>query len=285
LTLGADADVLLVRAVFDARIAAARERGDALAVAEQARMIGAARVELERLAQSMRDEGIAVSTRVVWEASVCAAILQLVRTWRPDLLVVGVHEHPLRTRLTDTDWQLLGSCACPLLLVKERNFDGYAVILAAVDPAHEQAAPSTAAVLAAAHYFSSAFGSGLRVVHALPPPRQLEHEAAGQPESTQLSDAAEIAGLHRQSVREIAKGYGLRVADFDLRVGDPVEVIPELAKERSAQLVVLNALGRRAGPGGVLGVGSTAEAMVAALGCDVLCVPPHYAAEGFVAQR
>jgi universal stress protein E len=285
LTQNADADVLLVRAVFDARIAAARERGDALAVAEQARMIGAARVELERLAQALRDEGVAVSTRVVWEASVCAAILQLVQAWRPDLLVVGVHEHPLRTRLTDTDWQLLGRCACPLLLVKERNFDGYAVILAAVDPVHEQAGPSIAAVLAAAHHFSSAFGSGLRVVHALPPPMQLEQVAAARIESMRRSGAAEIAGLNRLSVREIAKGFGLRVADFELRVGDPAEVIPEVARERRAQLVVLNALRRRAGPGAVLGVGSTAEAMVAALGCDVLCVPPHYAAEGFVGQR
>src|SRR5689334_11132346 len=110
------AELMLASAVFDARIASRTERGEPAALAARGRMIEAERVELERLAQSLRDWGARVATRVVFQAPAYQGVLDVAREWRADLLVAGVHEQGLRlgTRLTDTDWQLMLHTPCPL---------------------------------------------------------------------------------------------------------------------------------------------------------------------------
>ena len=97
-----------------AAIAARRRRaGRRIALSRQPR------VELERLAASLRDWGAQVTTRAVWGVPAYEAILTAARAWAADLLVVGTHvRETLHTRLTDTDWQLMRRAACPLLLVK-----------------------------------------------------------------------------------------------------------------------------------------------------------------------
>src|SRR5690554_4481917 len=87
-----DASLLLVSAVFDGRVDASLERGDAAAAKARARILDTERAELERLAGSLRDWGVAVETRAVWEAPAYAGILRAARDWKADLVVVGAHE-------------------------------------------------------------------------------------------------------------------------------------------------------------------------------------------------
>ena len=171
------AQLMIASAVFDARVASRAGRGDAAALAARARLIEAERIELEKLAQSLRAWGTAVSTRVVWSAPAYQGVLDVAREWRADLLVVGVHERGLEvgTRLTDTDWQLMRLAPCPLLLVKNPFFTGYRTVLAAIDPAHREPARggNEGFVLEVARSVSEACESELRVVHALPDPARL----------------------------------------------------------------------------------------------------------------
>jgi nucleotide-binding universal stress UspA family protein len=125
LVKGVGAEIQLVTTVFDTRVAAGRERGDAVAGSRGEHMVDAARVELERLARSMHDLGASVTTRVIWQVSSYTGISAAAREWRADLVVIGVHEQtPLRARLTDTDWQLMRVVPCPLLIVKNSVFEG-----------------------------------------------------------------------------------------------------------------------------------------------------------------
>jgi universal stress protein E len=274
LAQAADAKIRLVSTVFDARVAAGRERGDAAAVARGDRLMEAARVDLERLAQSMREWGANVTTRVVWDASVCEGILAAVREWHADLLVVGVHERrPLHTRLTDTDWQLMRHVPCPLLLVKDPVFDGYGTIVAAVDPLHAHAEPDglDRAVLAAARSFARAFASTLRAVNAYLGAAAFELASAVEVTPGVFYGSENVAALHRRAVTELVEEHGVGPKEIDLVEGAPAEVIVETVAARHAALVVVGAPRRRGPLAAVLG--STAEAVAAEAPCDVLLVP------------
>jgi universal stress protein E len=277
------ARLMIASAVFDARTASRAGRGDAAALAARARLIEAEHVELEKLAQSLRAWGTAVTTRVVWGAPAYQGMLDVAREWRADLLVVGVHERGFKigTRLTDTDWQLMRLAPCPLLLVKDPSYMGYRTVLAAVDPAHPESARSgiEGFVLEVASSVAEACGSELRVVHALPDPARLP------PSPVEIApgvycDADAIEVLDRRAVADLLAPYRVPPENVDLVQGPPADVIAGTAADRRAELVVLGA--SRRGQLAQALIGSTAEAVAAAVPCDVLLVPAPHSPAGVV---
>lgn len=276
LAQGVGAEVQLVSTVFDAGVAGLRDRGEVAAPAAEQRALGVARVELERLARSMRDLSARVSTRVIWGTPAYEAILRAAQDWGADLLVIGLHEaETLHTRITDTDWQLIRRAACPLLLVKGGTFTGYRTILAAVDPlhAHEEPDGLDQDVLTAGRQFSRAFGSQLRAVYAYPGPGSFELASAVQVAPGVLYGAENVEALHRRAVNELVERYGVADSEVDLVEGEPAQAVIDTAAQRHADLVVVGSPHRR----GMLAtlLGSTAESVVAGVACDVLVVPPR----------
>lgn len=276
--------LLLVSAVFDGRVDAALERGDSQAAKAQARILDTERAELERLAGSLRDWGVEVETRAVWEAPAYAGILRAAREWNADLVVVGAHEPraAARTRLTDTDWQLMRHCTCPLLLVKDPSFDGYPYVLAAIDPAlaHNEPSDLDSAVLAAAAGLARVFGSKLGVVHAFADPQELGLTPVVQVRPGEYFDIADWAKLHRAATVAAAAPYGVEEGQVVTAPGDPVDVIVDAVEAARANLVVVGTARRTPLLHALLG--STAEAVAASVTCDVLLVPPpavHEAAQ------
>jgi universal stress protein E len=271
------ASLMITSAVFDARVASRAGRGDAAALAARARLIEAEHVELEKLAQSLREWGASVATRVVWDAAAYHGVLDVAREWRADLLVIGVHERGLRvgTRLTDTDWQLMRLTPCPLLLVKDPFFNGYRTVLAAIDPAHPEAAwrGIDRSVVEIASMVSRACESELRAVHALPDPARMPR-AAVEIAPGVYCDAATIEELHRRAVDDLLALYAVPPEQVDVVQGAPADVIARTAVVRRAELVVLGAL--RRGQLAQALIGSTAEAVAAEVPCDVLLVPPPH---------
>jgi universal stress protein E len=268
------AELKLVATVFDSGVAAGGERGETGARTAQSRALAAARVELERLAGSLRTWGARVTTGVIWGVPAYEAILSAVREWQADLLVVGAHERPtLHTRLTDTDWQLMRRSPCPLLLVKSPSFNGYATIVAAVDPlhAHDEPYGLDHAVLAAGRWAARACGSTLRAVYAYPGQAAFELASAVEVAPGVLYGAENVEALHRTAVNELAERFGIAASEVDLVAGAASDVIVDSVAKRRAELVVVGTQQRR----GVLAaaVGSTAENVVAAVPCDVLVVP------------
>lgn len=268
------AEVRLVSTVFDAGVAGLRDRGEVAAPAAEQRALDAARVELERLARSMREFGARVSTKVIWGVPAYEAILRAAQDWGADLLVVGLHEaETLHTRFTDTDWQLMRRAPCPLLLVKSEAFAGYRTILAAVDPlhAHEEPDGLDQDVLSAAREFSRLFGSQLRAVYAYPGPGPFELASAVEVTPGVLYGAENVAALHRRAVNELVERYGVADTEVDLVEGAPAEAVIDTVVRHHAELVVVGSPQRR----GILAalLGSTAESVAAGVACDVLVVP------------
>lgn len=273
LAQGFEGELKLVSCVFDSQVSARLELRETSAFAAQAGMLERERVELERLAQSLRDWGAAVDTRVLWDAPAYQGALRAAREWQADLLVVGTHErHPAwRTRLTDTDWQLMRQCPCPLLMVKEPSFDGYPVVLAAVDPVHERADGTDEAVLGAAREFSRAFRSTLRAVHAFPDPESFALATAVQVEPGVFYGTENIEPEHRRAVGDLLSRVDLSGIEVDFAAGEPAAVIVDTVAKRHVKLLVLGALRRGSLEQAILG--GTAEAVAADVPCDVLLIP------------
>ncbi len=280
------AQIQLVSTVFDAAVAAGCERGESAARATQERTVAAARVELERLASSMRDWGAEVTTRVAWGVPAYETIATVAAEWGADLLVVGVHEpETLHTRLTDTDWQLMRRVECPLLLVKSPSFNGYRTILAAVDPlhAHDEPFGLDRAVLDAGRYFARAFGSMLRAVYAYPGAAAFDLVSAVEVAPGVLYGAENVTAVHRRAVDELTQQFGIASADVDLVEGAAAEAVIDTVTKRHAELVVLGAPQRR----GLLAaaVGNTAELVAGEVPCDVLIVPALSMERGAASPR
>jgi nucleotide-binding universal stress UspA family protein len=267
----ADAELLLVGTVFDAAAAAASERAEPGA---RDRALAAARVNLERLAVSLRDWGGNVTTRVVWGVPVYDAILAAASEWRADLVVVGAHEHDtLHSRLTDTDWQLMRRAVRPLLLVKSWSFAGYRTVIAAVDPlhAHDEPYGLDRAVLDAGRSIARACGSTLRAVYAYAGAEAFDLASAVQVAPGVFYGAENVEAVHRRAVAELAQQFGIAATEIDLEAASAPDAIVDTVANRRAELVVVGMPPRRGALGAALG--STAEAVVTAVPCDVLIVP------------
>jgi nucleotide-binding universal stress UspA family protein len=281
-----DAEIELVGTVFDAAVAAGRDRGEPAARTTQERTVAAAGVELDRLASSMRDWGARISTRIVWGVPAYERILSAAAEWGADLLVVGAHEpHTPHTRLTDTDWQLMRRVSCPLLLVKSPVFDGYRTILAAVDPLHAHDEPEglDRTVLDAGRTFARAFGSTLRAAYAYPGRAAFELASAVEVEPGVFYGAENVEAVHRRAATELVAEYGVAGTELDLVEGPPADAVIELVTQRRAELVVVGAPRRHGFVAAA--VGSTAEMVAAEAPCDVLIVPPAPADGGAAAGR
>jgi nucleotide-binding universal stress UspA family protein len=261
LAKSANAEMLLVSAV------ASRGRGQAL---------GAALKNLDELAQSMRAWGATVSVTAVSGKPAHAAVLAAANEWDADLLVVGAHEARSRGgHFGHTARQLLRFAECPLLLVKDPFFDGYATILAAVDPVHDSAALDTE-IMAVARAVGAGLGSKLRVVSAYTESAGLA-DASVEVDSGVFLDALGLERLEGAAVEQLARNHDVAPEAIDLRAGEPHEVIQAVAALRGAELLVVGARSRRNPL--TAAVAGTAEIVADDSSCDVLLVPPPGSSE------
>jgi universal stress protein E len=238
--------------------------------------VNARKAELEKLAGGMRYLGIDVHVRVRWDYPVHESIVREVMREDIDLLVVGSHRHGAAARLvlTNTDWQLVRLCPCPLLLVKTSRTYDRPRVLAAIDPMHSHAKPAELdeLLLTTGESFADAFGGKLHAAHFYTLATPFTSGLLVEP----LPLPVEIGEQH---ARGVAKAFDAVVAKHELgprrthlRVGLPVDELPALAEEIDAHLVVMGAVSRT----GLkrLFIGNTAERVIDALKCDVLVVKP-----------
>ena len=270
------AEIALASCIFDSAVDWRLGRGDPVAAAAQAGMVQNEQERLERLAQSLRDWGAVVSTRVLWGQPVYATLLREVERWDAYLLIVGAHDPRLgvpHTRLTETDWQLMRLAPCPILLVKNPEFDGYERVLAAIDPLHRHAEPSglDRAVLSAARSLARALDAELSVVHAFPDPDSFVWASAVEVLPGVFYGTENMESVHRQAAGELASAYGVTPERVYVRPGEAAEVIAEVAALREAELIVIGSVARSRVEQAILG--STAEVVAASVGADLLLVP------------
>jgi universal stress protein E len=247
-----------------------------------------ARMSLVRMCAIARKHGVQAESSVEWDFPPHEAIVRRASAIGADLIVAECHKG-VRTRpwlIHLTDWELLRTSALPVLLIKNDKPYRRPLTLAAADPAHAHAKPRAldAEIVATAREFSKAMRGALHLAHANYP------TIAGLPEMQSAANRKwatlsfeELKEQEREAFENFRAQMSIMRTRTHIADGNPADVIPRLARELDADIVVMGAVSR-SGLSRVF-IGNTAERVLESLPCDVLAVKPDGFATQTIAQQ
>jgi len=237
---------------------------------------------LDALAAPLRERGIDVTTEVTSADPLHTALVDRVQRTCADLVVKDTHHHSIaqRTLLTNTDWELIRGCPVPLLLVKPAAWSPAHHIAAAVDPGHADDKPRLLdrCILDVASRLSHQLNGELHAIHAYIPAAIIAASVAEPP--LVIDVPAETLEQERRArlneVLALTAEYRLPPTNVHVEAGDAKEVLARVARECEIDVTVMGAVSRSALKRII--IGSTAEAVLEHLPCDLLVVKgPNFA--------
>ncbi len=187
-----------------------------------------------------------------------------------------------------TDMHLLRKCPCPVWIMKSNEKVKYQRIFAAVDVDQENSDETISGlnqqILEIASSLALSEFSEFHIVHAwtawgaslLDTPRfsfAENGEMADWVEKQRVVDEIKMNNLMK-TLTEILSSDTMKYLNPQLHIvkGEPHVVIPSLAREKKADLVVMGTVARTGIPGLIMG--NTAESILNNIGCSVLAVKP-----------
>lgn len=254
LTAGLGAQLEVFHCIYDAQVARPGRFGTRGAQADIREFIAQRRQQVEITAARMREWGIPVRTSVRWDYPTHEGIVRQVLRHEPDLLIVGTtaEGRPDWRQLTRTDFKLIETCPCPLLIMKTRCPYSNVTIAAAVDPERTHGKPPALdlQILNSAGSLRDALGGRLLMFHA-----RAANQAADETDSRLLA---------------LAQRYDIPPQRMHVLEGHPARALPRFAARQMADIVVMGAAARSR-LGRAL-IGHTAERVLDTLDSDVLIV-------------
>jgi universal stress protein E len=237
------------------------------------------RERLVKLAGPLRAQGLDVHTDVSWDYPLHEAIIRKAVEWNADLVVKDTHHHSVlrRSLFSNTDWNLIRHCPMRLLLVKPRSFGHIPCVVAAVDPLHPRDKQGSLddLIVTSANELAHLFGGQTSLLHTFDVSPFIAPSAngLGVPMALPMTEfAAELEKNCTAAVRALGKMHGVPRERVHVLQGHTRELLVSSADELRADIVVMGAISRSAIER--LFIGSTAEAVLDKLHCDVLIVKP-----------
>jgi universal stress protein E len=238
--------------------------------------------QLEGLAAQLRQQGLCVETDVRWDYPLHEAIVRKAVDWGADLVVKDTHYHSLlrRSLFSNTDWNLIRTCPTRLLLVKPRAISNAPCILAAVDPLHprDKAGRLDRQILDSATEFALLLGGQTHVVHSFDVASIIASSTDGLVLPLALPIEAMTESMekaHTKAVQALATSHNIPPDRVEVIQGYARNVLVNATERLQADVLVMGAVSRRLMERFV--IGSTAEAILDQVPCDVLVVKPQAA--------
>ena len=238
------------------------------------------RERLSGIAESFSEKGIK-TTKVVLQGIPFIEIIKLVLNEDHDLVMKGVAGGKTSSGLffTSSDMHLLRKCPCPVWLMKKTKRRQYARVLAAVDPdpTEKSRHALNTLIMDLATSLSEADESELLVVNAwdFHAESTLRHSGFLKMQREAVDKLARAERVKNKAALEtLLEGYP--ELDWKKQVhlikGDPRKAVPEFARKKRAEIVVMGTVGRT----GIQGffIGNTAEEILNQVECSVLAVKP-----------
>jgi universal stress protein E len=237
------------------------------------------RQRLQRLAASAELRGTPVSASVTWDYPAADGLVRQVFKHRPVLLLAESRRHSRLARpfLSNTDWDLIRKCPCPVWLSKSSRSRPGGPVIAALDPLHAHAKPAQLDTIILDHALAIARGKPGRVLachaYALPTPPVIDGAVDAYWIGMSAQEIEQYETRLQRELQRLTDKYRVPAANRLVLKGMPEQALPRLAKQRRATAVVMGAVSRSAVKR--LFIGHTAERVLDALGCDVLIVKPR----------
>jgi universal stress protein E len=273
-----DAQLQLFHCVFDASVAHPGKLAPASAEEPIHQSVLNAQQGLERIAERFRARGLQVDTSVRWDDPAHEGIVRQALRHEPSLLIARSHHQERAARLpAHTDWKLIETCPCPLLLLKSPSPYAKPLVIAAVDPthAHDKPAELDEQILDSAALLTAALSGSLEVFHARIPWEEAIHldpELRDLPEYRDEEIHRTYLAQMEARVLKLTERHNIARAKVNIEDGHAAELLPRFANGRNADIVTMGAVSRSRLRHALLG--DTAERTLDALRCDVLIVKP-----------
>lgn len=229
---------------------------------------------ISELIAQHKAQGIKIDIQVVWHNRPFEAVVQAVLEKQFDLVIKGTHDHDVLKSMifTPTDWHILRKCPCPVLLVKDHEWPEHSNIVAAVNAGSEQQHHSSLnqRIIQQSKQLATLLNSKVQLVNAFPgTPVNIAVEI---PEFNPQEYNQTMKNHHLDAVQKLARDFELPVAQTHVKEGMPEDVIPQLAQQLDAEMVVIGTIGRTGLSAAI--IGNTAEHVIDQLDCDVLAIKP-----------
>lgn len=215
-----------------------------------------------------------ISYKVVWHNRPFEAMIKTVLEDNYDIIVKGTHQHDtLKSILfTPTDWHLIRKCPCPVLLVKEHAWQIKGSILAAVHSTCEDKAHQglNHKIIKDAQFIGQLAQADVHLVNSFAgTPINIAIEI---PEFNVAEFNSSVNKHHIKCTQALAEQYQIATNRCHVKEGLPEDVIPVVARQLDAELVVIGTVGRTGLSAALMG--NTAEHVIDNLNCDVLALKP-----------
>ena len=213
--------------------------------------------------------------------------VQVGRTFIEIIKAVQDEKHDLVMKVTEgnrgarqlvfgsTDFKLMRKCPSPVWIIKPSSRKRFTRILAAVDPNPMNPESPNRLIMDIATSLAETEKSELYVVHTW----QIENESILRgsliPKNEFLELKREMQLAHQHQLDLLQNHYRGHKKTVALIAGPPGEIIPDLAREKEIDLIVMGTVGHT-GIAGLI-IGNTAEKILNTVDCSVLTVKP----EGF----
>jgi universal stress protein E len=247
--------------------------------ATRASVLARHRKRLETLAAPLIAQGFDVHIDARWDHPLHEGVIKKAVDWGADLVVKDTQHHSAlqRSIFSNTDWNLIRQCPMQLLLVKPRPIGHVPYVVAAVDPLHprDKAASIDDRIVTSAKELARLFAGQAHVLHVFDVSPALMSSADGlmMPIALPIAEiAAEVEKNHKETVRALADKHGIPRERVHVVQGRTRELLVSSTDSVRADVLVMGAISRSALER--LFVGSTAEAVLDRLRCDVLIVKP-----------
>jgi len=232
---------------------------------------------LNELAQSESRPDLEITHTILDDRPAADAIIARALDVEPRFVVKGTEHHSPaeRARFTYTDWRLIRKLDLPLWLVKPKEWQQRPVIIAAVDPMHQDDRTSDLddSIVETGQRISERCNAQLQLLHTYERLVEIGRTAMFSFRPVKLSIEEldkDISRMHRDKLDALAKDHGISARAVHQLPGRTHEILPMFARAQGADLVIMGAVSRKHRMGRVLG--STAERVLDHLPCDVLIV-------------
>ncbi|PVX33096.1 universal stress protein E [Pasteurella langaaensis DSM 22999] len=233
------------------------------------------RQEIQPYLEKYADPNIEFHSVVVWNSNEAEAIVEEFVQHDYDLVVKYTKEEETLSSLlfTPMDWQLLRKCPVPMLMVRDGDWKHQRRILVAVNVSgdeeyHEEF--NQYLVELSTDLADTLDRGNIHLVSAYPPtPINM---AIDLPEFHTKEYVNGIRGQHLLNMKALRQKFGIDEDHTHVREGFPEDVIPDVAEELGAELVVLGTVGRTGLSAALLG--NTAEHVISRLKCNLLPIKP-----------
>ena len=255
---------------------------DSFIVSNEAQLIadnikGAQTRILDELAESASNRQLKVTSTILDDRPAADAIIARALEVEPRFVVKGTEHHSPaeRAQFTYTDWRLIRKLDYPLWLVKPHEWREKPVVVAAVDPTHQDDKKGTLdqIMVEVGKELADKCDAELQLLHTYERLVEIGRTAmfSFKPVKLPIGELEKnISTMHRNKLDELAAKNGIPASAVHQLPGRAHEILPMYARAQKADVVIMGALSRKRLKSRVLG--STAERVLDHLPCDVLIV-------------